>query len=404
MKAVYLWLCAVLLLSACTRESASVEAPQQLSHGRFSTITVYPAHTTTPPLLLLADVATEKTAIDAVAMQARELGAALFVVDNTTLHKDLKADIANCNNLGGDFDNLLRYLEAWLQLPGFVPAVLVTTSAAAPAADAVLAAPPGDIFAGKLQVTTTAAATATTCSSTAAPTATLTLHADFPAQLALAYQRIAQDVPALPALDAKVAMLPLTELPATGAGDTFAILLSGDGGWAGFDRELAEALQAQGIGVVGWDSLRYFWQPRTPQSLAADLDTVIAHYQQQWHKAHVLLLGFSQGANVLPFTLPSLNAASLAAVKKIALISPERYAEFEFHLSNWVRSADKGMALAPLLDNYTAKTPLYCLYGSEDKNAVCPELQGNNLTVKGYDSGHHLSAEITDIVALLSMP
>ena len=34
--------------------------------------------------------------------------------------------------------------------------------------------------------------------------------------------------------------------------DSFAIIMSGDGGWAGLDQDVAAALSAKGIPVVGW--------------------------------------------------------------------------------------------------------------------------------------------------------
>ena len=72
--------------------------------------------------------------------------------------------------------------------------------------------------------------------------------------------------------------LPLVAVPAqpgTAPSDLIAIMLSGDGGWAGLDKDVAAALAAQGITVVGLDSLRYFWSPRTPEGLAADLDRMV---------------------------------------------------------------------------------------------------------------------------------
>ena len=84
-------------------------------------------------------------------------------------------------------------------------------------------------------------------------------------------------------LPAAVTDLPLVELHASGAGDDrFAIKLSGDGGWAGLDKEVARELTARGVPVVGWDSLRYFRDPRTPDGAARDLDRVIRHYTQAW--------------------------------------------------------------------------------------------------------------------------
>ena len=41
--------------------------------------------------------------------------------------------------------------------------------------------------------------------------------------------------------------------------DEFALLLTGDGGWAGLDQELAARLAASGVPTVGLNSLKYFW-------------------------------------------------------------------------------------------------------------------------------------------------
>jgi type IV secretory pathway VirJ component len=50
--------------------------------------------------------------------------------------------------------------------------------------------------------------------------------------------------------------LPVHEVPAAmGPGATMAVIYTGDGGWAGIDRELAQALSAAGLSVVGLDTL-----------------------------------------------------------------------------------------------------------------------------------------------------
>ncbi|MEJ1962513.1 MAG: AcvB/VirJ family lysyl-phosphatidylglycerol hydrolase [Gammaproteobacteria bacterium] len=109
----------------------------------------------------------------------------------------------------------------------------------------------------------------------------------------------------LPPPPPDLADLPVIEVPASGVaatgGDQFAVLLSGDGGWAGLDKEVAGALSAQGVPVAGVDSLRYFWKSRTPAGLATDIDRIIRYYAYQWKKKRVLLIGYSQGADVLPF-------------------------------------------------------------------------------------------------------
>ena len=88
--------------------------------------------------------------------------------------------------------------------------------------------------------------------------------------------------------------------------------MSGDGGWAGLDQDVAAALSAKGIPVVGLDSLRYYWTARTPDGLAADTDRIVRYYLAHFGKRRVLLIGYSQGADVLPFAVNRLPAATRA--------------------------------------------------------------------------------------------
>jgi len=63
--------------------------------------------------------------------------------------------------------------------------------------------------------------------------------------------------------------LPLVEVPATSgspATDLLAVLVTGDGGWAGIDKSIGRYLSERGIPVIGVDSLRYFWRRRHRRS------------------------------------------------------------------------------------------------------------------------------------------
>ena len=65
--------------------------------------------------------------------------------------------------------------------------------------------------------------------------------------------------PLTAAAEETLAGLPLVALPVKEPGRLMAVIYSGDGGWRDIDKDIAGALQAQGIPVVGVDSLRYFW-------------------------------------------------------------------------------------------------------------------------------------------------
>ena len=101
---------------------------------------------------------------------------------------------------------------------------------------------------------------------------------------------------------ADVTNLPLVEVRARGTpASMLAVMFSGDGGWASIDRDVGEQLASRGIDVVGLNSLRYFWTRRTPDGAAADLVRILRHYLAAWHARRIVLLGYSRGADVLPF-------------------------------------------------------------------------------------------------------
>jgi type IV secretory pathway VirJ component len=200
--------------------------------------------------------------------------------------------------------------------------------------------------------------------------------------------------------------LPIIEVPAEasdqgGAGsDTFAVLLSGDGGWAGIDKEVASRLAARGIPVAGVDSLRYFWAPRTPAGLAQDLDRIVQYYAGQWHRSRALLIGYSQGADVLPFAFNRLAPQTRSLVKLTALIGISTTASFEFHVTHWLGGGDAGLPTAPELRKMVAPGTL-CIYGDDDEDTVCPSVSAKNaLTIK-LSGGHHFGGDYGHLAQLI---
>lgn len=213
----------------------------------------------------------------------------------------------------------------------------------------------------------------------------------------LAYRRVAIAQAPLGAPPSQLSDLPIVEVPATGAGTRFAVLLSGDGGWAGIDKSLGTAIAAQGIPVAGFDSLRYFWSARTPDQLAADLDRIIRYYAARWGRSDVLLVGYSQGADVLPFALNRLPAATRARVRLTALLGPGQKASFEFHLTNWIGPSGD-LPIAPEAGKLQAASTL-CIYGVDEKDSLCPELAPAHARALPLSGGHHFGGQYEALAA-----
>src|SRR5262245_36159766 len=67
------------------------------------------------------------------------------------------------------------------------------------------------------------------------------------------------------------AELPLVRVPAPPGEAPLVLLLTGDGDWAAFVRDLANGVAARGAPVLGFKSRSYLSTPRTPEESAAAL-------------------------------------------------------------------------------------------------------------------------------------
>jgi type IV secretory pathway VirJ component len=187
-----------------------------------------------------------------------------------------------------------------------------------------------------------------------------------------------------------------TAAAGTAPSDVFAIIMSGDGGWAGIDQDVAAALTAGGIPVVGLDSLRYYWTARTPSGLASDTDRMIRYYLAHFGKRRVLLIGYSQGADVLPFAVNRLPEATRARVALTAVMGMSEHALFEFHLSSWVSDSNSGPATLPEINRITGM-PVLCIYGADENDSLCPKLDPSRYIIVKLKGGHHFDGDYANL-------
>lgn len=210
-----------------------------------------------------------------------------------------------------------------------------------------------------------------------------------------------EEAAARPAAPKDLEGLPLVMVPARReGGEALAVILSGDGGWAGLDREVAGVLAAKGLPVVGLDSLRYFWTARTPDGAARDLERILRHYLAAWNRQEVLLIGYSLGADVLPFLANRLPRDLLDRVRLIALLGPDRSASFEFHVGEWLGLGESSQW--PVLPEVKklAGRPILCVYGKNEDDSLCPEITslGKSVALAG---AHHFGGDYERVAGLI---
>jgi type IV secretory pathway VirJ component len=426
--------------------------PTRLSHGRFKELLVYapPAQATNLVLFLSGDGGWDASAsgyAEALASQ----GAMVVGIDLKAFNAVLDADGGQCVFPDGDLENLSHFVQAYFHSATYLAPTLVGLSAGGAMAYAVLAQAPKDTFAAALSLgfCPTLSLDKPLCTgsglessqralgrgvnlapikSLSDPWVVLQSSQDRACPAAAARDFVGQvhgaAIAVLPLLQpralnaafAKLTLrnsnrnvptpaalgdLPVVEVPAqpnTPNSDTFAIIMSGDGGWAGLDQDIAAALSAKGIPVVGWDSLRYYWTARTPEGLAADTDRMIRYYLAHFGKKRVLLIGYSQGADVLPFAVNRLPADSKAQVALAAILGMSEHALFEFHVSSWISDSNSGPATLPEV-NRISGMPVLCIYGEDEHDSLCPQLDAKKFNVVKVKGGHHFDGNYAGLAA-----
>lgn len=188
--------------------------------------------------------------------------------------------------------------------------------------------------------------------------------------------------------------LPLTVLDARPTRDTMAVIYSGDGGWRDIDKEVGNALQQQGVPVVGVDSLRYFWSERQPQATADDLARVITYYGKRWNVRNVVLIGYSFGADILPRTYNLLAPATRARIRQVTLMALSHRADYKISVLGWLGADGEGNAGDPVDDIKAIEPPLVqCIYGTDEEDDACPDLKSSGIEVVPIEGGHHFDGD-----------
>jgi type IV secretory pathway VirJ component len=451
-------LCVVAMLLNLAPQPLQEEAGEEtLSHDNFGKLAIYyPADEPKGLVLLLSGNGGWNLDMVEVARVVADLDYLVVGIDSTSYLARLNGLASPCGDLATDFDKLRRFLENYYHLPADRAPLLVGYGSGAALVYATLAQAPTAAFhavvsvdfcprialkkplcqgrslesatapdrksivlqpAKQLQTTwfvfqseracdsdnvtqfvreSTNAKLVTLGKETSKPTGQKTWLPQFTALLQWLDPSITKQVQP----DADLSGVPLTEIPAPeSASKRLAVMISGDGGWAALDRGVAAELLKHGIGTVGWDSLSYFWQPKTPAQAGMDLEQVLQHYLTAWNKERALLIGYSFGADVLPFMVNQLTPELRERVELVAFLGLSENASFEFHLSNWIGedSAQGALPVPPEVQKLTSVKRL-CIYGEEEDHSACPGLANAGVLVIKMAGDHHFDDDYQGIV------
>jgi type IV secretory pathway VirJ component len=370
--------------------------------GRYGDVTVTQPAGPLRGFVVLYSQASGWTAADQQTADALAKAGALTVgVDTARYAANLSAKKETCHQLVGDAEALSHQLERQSQSSHYFAPIVAGTGQGATLAIHVLEQAPSNTIAGAVSVDAEHALDARFQPCPPDPTVirdkvpgfvetASTGNADRARLVAL----LTPHLQAVSTSADDVSDLPLIELPAAHPNGLMAIVISGDGGWRDLDKTIAQALQKDGVSVVGWDSLRYFWSEKPPAQTSRDLARVMQTYGARWHAEHIALIGYSFGADVMPFAYNRLPQAQRAKVSLIALLGFAPDADFQIRVGGWLGmpASDKALKVQPELTKVPAAI-VQCFYGAEEEDTLCPALDKSGIEVIRTSGDHHFGGD-----------
>jgi type IV secretory pathway VirJ component len=182
----------------------------------------------------------------------------------------------------------------------------------------------------------------------------------------------------------------ITESKLPGKDGPIALLISGDGGWYSFEQMIADHLAKQGIPTIGLDSKKYFWNRRTPEETADDVAGILSKYSKVWGKDKFILIGYSLGAEIVPFILNRMRGEIKSNVISTVLLSPANTTDFEIHISNMLGMGNRQNTFNVIDEiNKMGDVNTLIIFGDGEKTKVPELLTSKSVNIRMIPGDHH---------------
>ncbi|TKK69002.1 hypothetical protein FC093_09935 [Ilyomonas limi] len=168
--------------------------------------------------------------------------------------------------------------------------------------------------------------------------------------------------------------------------------LTGDGGMNNFSRSFVKEWNSKGYPVAALNIKSYLWKGKTPDKAAADITGLLRRYINDWKRQSVVLIGYSLGADILPFVQTRLAADVSNHVSDVVLISPSATTDFKVHL---LYGSD-GVNVPAEINKLTK--PTLVLFGNNEKNVPEKSIINKHVAILKVPGDHHYNNEVAMLV------
>ena len=180
----------------------------------------------------------------------------------------------------------------------------------------------------------------------------------------------------------------------------FIIILAGDGGWRDFVDYLSKSISSHGINVVGFNTIPYFNHTRTPHEIARDIQRVMTNFSEVWGKNKVILVGYSFGAEILPFVYNEMQGNFRNMVLCMALIAPSNLADFKVSPIYYYKPSRSKPVLPEIRKMKSVRTLLFC---DKERTSLCRFIHDtDSIDLVNLGAEHMFTGKYKEVSSLIT--
>lgn len=193
--------------------------------------------------------------------------------------------------------------------------------------------------------------------------------------------------------------IPIIESKSPESNGFYIIFLTGNGGWRKLAQYVTAYLNSKNVSVVAVNIKKYLLSEKKPARIASDLEYLVDKYNSKWGMDKVVFLGYSMGAEVLPFAINRMDEKYLRELEDLILIGPWQKATFKVKLADYFHEVNKGEDIyEELLKMKVIKSYVIC---DDNEYSICKKGLKGVIDHDQISGGHHFGGDYNGLSIMI---
>ncbi|MEO8582615.1 MAG: AcvB/VirJ family lysyl-phosphatidylglycerol hydrolase [Flavitalea sp.] len=181
----------------------------------------------------------------------------------------------------------------------------------------------------------------------------------------------------------------------------YVLYISGDGGFNEFSTGLCNAIHRRGYSVAAVNAKSYFWNKKTPEKTTADITSTLEKKFVNRKNQQLILVGYSFGADVMPFIVNRLPGEIKNKLLSVILLSPSTSTDFEVHWTDMFSSNRKRSMDVIAEMNKMEQLKTITIIGVNENHFPIEEIRLKNYTNEILPGGHDFDGNSEEVAKTL---